>query len=65
MMYNCPEFIGSWFGIAKTGAVTAFINYNLQAKPLLHCLEISGCKILIIGSDSNILKVDANFLIFI
>lgn len=56
MMYNCPEFIGTWFGIAKTGGVTAFINYNLQAKPLLHCLEVSGCKILIIGSDSNIFK---------
>lgn len=60
LMHSCPKFVGTWFGIGKTGAATAFINHNLQSKPLLHCLKIADCKILVMGSDTGLIQAVHN-----
>lgn len=44
---NCPMFIWVWLGLVKIGCVGAFINFNIRSKSLLHCLKISGAKILV------------------
>ncbi|KAL1923464.1 uncharacterized protein VTP21DRAFT_8444 [Calcarisporiella thermophila] len=48
---NKPEYIITWLGISKIGATPAFINYNLNATPLLHCLKTSSARILIIDPE--------------
>jgi acyl-CoA synthetase (AMP-forming)/AMP-acid ligase II len=32
MMENSPEFIATWIGLVKIGAVPAFLNYNLRGR---------------------------------
>ena len=50
-MTNCPEFVITWLAISKVGAVGALINYNLAARSLRHCLEISGSKLVIFSAS--------------
>ncbi|XP_023930611.1 very long-chain acyl-CoA synthetase [Lingula anatina] len=56
MMRNEPEFIWIFLGLAKIGVIVAFINYNLRADPLKHCLRESDAKVLIVGKDDDLLK---------
>jgi acyl-CoA synthetase (AMP-forming)/AMP-acid ligase II len=51
MMDNRPEFVWTFLGLAKIGAITAFINTSLKNRSLYHCLEIAKAKIYIIGSE--------------
>ncbi|XP_043209142.1 long-chain fatty acid transport protein 1-like [Amphibalanus amphitrite] len=48
---NRPEFVGTWLGLAKVGVVPALINYNLKETPLVHCIQVAGCKALIYGAE--------------
>lgn len=48
-MTSQPRFVAALFGIAKTGAVSALINFNLRGKSLLQCIEIIDSKILVIS----------------
>ena len=48
---NCPEYLMTWLGLHKLGAVVALINTNLKGAPLAHCLSICGAKLLIVGAD--------------
>lgn len=50
-MENRPEFIFFWFGLAKLGVTTAFINYHLTGKPLLHALQSTHAKAVIVGEE--------------
>ncbi|NBA93732.1 long-chain-acyl-CoA synthetase [Pseudomonas sp. R5(2019)] len=50
-MENRAAFFFAWFGLAKLGAVTAFINYHLAGKPLLHALQSTGAKAVIVGQE--------------
>ncbi|KAL1919564.1 uncharacterized protein VTP21DRAFT_2257 [Calcarisporiella thermophila] len=50
-MQNKPEFIISWLAINKIGASAAFINYNLNDKPLLHSLSTCSPRILLIDPE--------------
>lgn len=50
---NSPMFIWMWLGLAKIGCVGAFINFNLRSKSLLHCLNVSGAKLLVAGEESQ------------
>ncbi|TWU75100.1 hypothetical protein ED733_000718 [Metarhizium rileyi] len=52
-MYNSPEFLFIWLGLLSIGAAPALINYNLTSGALLHCVKISGTKILIYDSASD------------
>ncbi|KAL2837374.1 hypothetical protein BJX68DRAFT_273091 [Aspergillus pseudodeflectus] len=48
---NCPEFMIIWFACVSLGAAPALLNYNLEGKALLHCLEICETRLLILGDS--------------
>ncbi|XP_077988615.1 long-chain fatty acid transport protein 2-like [Glandiceps talaboti] len=54
-MYNEPAFIWAYLGCAKMGVSCAFINYNLRAESLVHCIEVSGATTLVVGLDVELL----------
>ncbi|XP_033845465.1 long-chain fatty acid transport protein 6 [Periophthalmus magnuspinnatus] len=51
LMCNDPDFICVWLGLCKVGCEVAFLNVNIKAKSLLHCLQNCGSTTLIVGSD--------------
>jgi fatty-acyl-CoA synthase len=51
LMGNCPEYIMTWLGLAKIGAVSALLNTNLRGQPLAHCLGVAGAKHVVVGAD--------------
>lgn len=40
-----------WFATLCIGAAPAFINYNLESKALLHCLDVSATKLIIVDEE--------------
>ncbi len=48
---NRLEYIALWFGLSKIGVIPALLNYQLRAKALAHCVNISKTKIAIIEAD--------------
>lgn len=48
---NSPHFIFVWFATMAIGAAPAFINYNLEGKALLHCLDVCETKLIIVDDD--------------
>ena len=50
-MQNSPEFVFSWMAIWAIGCAPAMINYSLGADSLVHCLKISGTKIMIADAE--------------
>lgn len=48
MLPNCPEFIFTWMGLAKLGAVTVPINPEYRAEGLRHLINLSGAGIVLI-----------------
>lgn len=55
-MPNCAEFVYTWLGMAKLGAVSALINSNLRHKPLLHCIQVAKAKALFFTGDLSSCK---------
>lgn len=53
MMSNCPEFLYTWFGLNKIGAIEVPINTALKGDPLHHQLT---------QSDSKAIVAEAEFL---
>jgi acyl-coenzyme A synthetase/AMP-(fatty) acid ligase len=51
-LMNSPDFMFAWLGLSSIGAAPAMINYNLAGKALLHCLKISGAKLLLVDEDT-------------
>jgi fatty-acyl-CoA synthase len=51
LMENRPEFIITWLGLAKLGAVTALLNTNLRGGPLAHSLDVADAKHLVVGAE--------------
>ena len=51
LMENRPEFVITWLGLAKLGAVTALLNTNLRGQPLAHSLELAGAQHLVVGAE--------------
>jgi fatty-acyl-CoA synthase len=51
LMENRPEFLATWAGLAKVGAVVALLNTNLTGKALRHALGASRARHLIVGSE--------------
>lgn len=49
-MFNEPDFICVWLGLCKLGCEVAFLNVNIKAKSLLHCLQSCGAKTLVVGA---------------
>jgi len=51
LMENRPEYVATWLGLLKTGAVGALINTNLRGQPLAHSIAIAGAKHAIVGCE--------------
>lgn len=51
---NSAEFIQAWLGLWAIGAAPAMINYNLAGKALIHCLKVSGAKLLLADEDPEL-----------
>lgn len=49
---NSPHFMFVWFATMAIGAAPAFINYNLEGKGLLHCLEVCESRLIIVDQDT-------------
>ncbi|KAK4940110.1 hypothetical protein LTR10_019739 [Elasticomyces elasticus] len=52
-LINSPHFMFVWFATLAIGCAPAFINYNLEGKALLHCLEVTQTKLLIVDEDAG------------
>jgi acyl-CoA synthetase (AMP-forming)/AMP-acid ligase II len=52
-LINSPEFMVIWFATLCIGASPAFLNYNLEGKALLHCLEVCQTKLIIVDEDAD------------
>ncbi|CAD0196276.1 unnamed protein product [Chrysodeixis includens] len=50
-MPNCAEYVWTWLGMAKLGAVSALINSNLRHKPLLHCIQVAKAKAIVFSEN--------------
>lgn len=48
---NSPHFMFVWFATMAIGTAPAFINYNLEGKGLLHCLEVCQSRLIIVDVD--------------
>ncbi|MEJ0027632.1 MAG: long-chain-acyl-CoA synthetase [Rhizomicrobium sp.] len=51
LMENRPEYVATWLGLLKVGAVTALINTNLRGQPLAHSIAIAEAKHAIVGAE--------------
>ena len=50
-MENRPQFFFAWFGLAKLGAVVAFLNTQIGGRALAHALAATGAKRAIVGDE--------------
>ena len=50
-MENRPQFFFSWFGLVKLGVVVAFINTQVNGKPLVHALQSTAAKAVVVGEE--------------
>ena len=48
---NRPAFMFAWLGLAKLGVRVAFLNTNVSGKPLLHALEATGARHIVVGEE--------------
>lgn len=55
-LHNSAEFVMLMFATLCIGAGPAMINYNLEGKALLHCLDVAQSKLLIVDIDENCRK---------
>ncbi|MEI9996193.1 MAG: long-chain-acyl-CoA synthetase [Rhizomicrobium sp.] len=51
LMENRPEYVATWLGLLKVGAVVALINSNLRGIPLAHSIAIAGARHAIVGAE--------------
>jgi acyl-coenzyme A synthetase/AMP-(fatty) acid ligase len=42
-----------WYACAAIGAAPAFINFNLEGKALMHCLDVCQTRVLIVDEDAG------------
>jgi len=52
-MENRPDYVATWYGMSKIGVVVALINSNLEDESLAHCINISGAKFVITGTEQD------------
>lgn len=48
---NRPGFFHVWLGLAKLGAIAAFLNTNVRGRPLEHALEATGATCVVVGEE--------------
>lgn len=52
-LLNSVEFFAVMFACHCIGASPALINYNLEGRPLQHCLDVCESKVLIVDGDDQ------------
>jgi acyl-coenzyme A synthetase/AMP-(fatty) acid ligase len=52
-LMNSSEFLIIWLAILSIGCSSAFLNYNLEGKALLHCLDVCETKLIIADDDAG------------
>ena len=52
-LYNSPEYLALWFGIAKLGAVMVPININLKADGLSYIINDSAAEVVILEEETR------------
>jgi len=52
-LMNSPEFIFSYLASWAVGSAPALINYNLSGDALVHCLRVSGSKVILVDADAD------------
>lgn len=50
---NRPEFLFTHLGLWSIGSAPAWINYNLAGDALVHCLKVSGAKVVLVDEDAQ------------
>lgn len=50
-LQNRAEFMIAWLALCSIGCAPAAINYNLTGDALVHCLKISGAKLVLVDDD--------------
>ncbi|XP_060709204.1 long-chain fatty acid transport protein 2-like [Hemiscyllium ocellatum] len=58
LLSNQPLFVSVWLALAKLGCSVAFLNFNIRARSLLHCLQCCTPRVLIVGQDLRCLVED-------
>ena len=48
---NRPELFFCWFALAKIGAAATLVNYHLQGNPLVHVLQATNSKVVLVGEE--------------
>ncbi|KAI3295324.1 hypothetical protein DTO002I6_3851 [Penicillium roqueforti] len=48
---NSPEMVVTVYALSKLGAVAAMINTNLRGDTFIHCVNVSGSKLIISSAD--------------
>lgn len=51
-MCNQPDFVCVWLGLCKLGCQAAFLNTNIRAQSLAHCLRSCGARLLLVGAGN-------------
>lgn len=51
-MFNQPDFVSVWLGLCKLGCRAAFLNTNIRARSLAHCLRSCGAQLLLVGAGN-------------
>ncbi|KAL2055030.1 hypothetical protein ABVK25_004852 [Lepraria finkii] len=53
-LQNSPEFIFAWLGLWAIGCGPAMINFNLAGDALIHCLKVSGAKVILVDGEEKV-----------
>jgi len=51
LMMNCLEWLPIYFGILRTGAMAAPLNFRFTAEEIGKCIEAAGAKVLFYGPE--------------
>ena len=51
LMTNCLEWLPIYFGILRTGAVAAPLNFRFTAEDIRHCADVAGARAFIFGPE--------------
>jgi fatty-acyl-CoA synthase len=59
MMPNRPDYLATWLGLTKVGAVVALLNTNLAGAALAHCVAAAAPRGIIVAPELGDVVADA------
>ena len=54
ILTNNPEIAFHWLGCWSIGSAPALINFHLTGEALIHCIKVSGAKLVIVDWDAEV-----------